>query len=322
MRTLSDMRTVAVAVTDGIPLFELAVPSAVFGIDRLDLADPWYELRVCASPGARVGGWFRADTPYTLADLAAADTVIVPACHDVIDDPPAELVDAVRTAHAAGARIAAICTGAFVLAAAGLLDGRRATTHWMHAEKLARRYPKIDVDPGVLYVDEGSVLTSAGKAAGIDLCLHMVRSDLGTAVANQLARRLVVSPHRPGGQAQFIVSPIPERDEQGLAGVLAWAAEHLDRPLTVADLADRAHMSTRNLARHFTAATGTTPLRWLSAQRIHRARELLEGTDESVDRIAELVGLGTAATLRRHFHQSVGVPPDTYRRTFRMSATG
>jgi transcriptional regulator GlxA family with amidase domain len=197
-----------------------------------------------------------------------------------------------------------------------------ATTHWMHAEKLARRYPKIDVDPGVLYVDEGGVLTSAGKAAGLDLCLHMVRSDLGTAVANQLARRLAVSPHRPGGQAQFIASPIPAQDAEGLADVLAWAVRNLARPLTVTALAEHAHMSTRNLARRFTAATGTTPLRWLSAQRIHRARELLEGTDESVDRIAELVGLGTATTLRRHFHSSVGVPPDTYRRTFRANATG
>ncbi|HEX9337701.1 MAG TPA: helix-turn-helix domain-containing protein [Pseudonocardiaceae bacterium] len=310
------MRSVAVAVTDGIPLFELAVPTAVFGIDRPELADPWYDLRICAPAGARVGGWFRADTPYGLADLATAGTVIVPACHDVADDPPAELVDAVRAAHEAGARVAAICTGAFVLAAAGLLDGRRATTHWLHAARLATRYPAIEVDPGVLYVDEGSVLTSAGKAAGIDMCLHMVRADLGTAVANELARRLVVAPHRPGGQAQFIASPVPPSDEHGLADLLAWAVGHLHRPLTVTDLADRAHMSARNLTRHFAAATGTTPLQWLSAQRIHRARELLENTDESVDRIAEEVGMGSAATLRRHFHRSVGVPPDAYRRTF------
>jgi AraC family transcriptional regulator, transcriptional activator FtrA len=315
------MRTVAVAVTEDVPLFGLAVPSDVFGIQRPDLADQWwYDLRICAPPGTRVGGAFVVDTPYTLADLATAHTVIVPACHDPAESPPPELVDAVRAAHEAGARVAAICTGAFVLAAAGLLDGRRATTHWLHAERLAQRYPNVDVDPGVLYVDEGSVLTSAGKAAGIDLCLHMVRADLGTTVANQLARRLVVAPHRPGGQAQFIATPMPPDGENGLADLLAWAVGHLDRPLTVTDLAERAHMSTRNLTRHFAATTGATPLRWLSAQRIHRARELLENTDDSVDRIAELVGLGSAATLRRHFHRSVGVPPDTYRRTFHTTA--
>jgi AraC family transcriptional activator FtrA len=310
------MTTVAVAATDGIPLFELAVPAAVFGGDRSDLVDPWYELVVCAPAGARVGDWFRAETPHGLDALASADTVIVPACHDVIDDPPAELVDAVRAAHEAGARVASICTGAFVLAASGLLDGRRATTHWMHAALLARRYPRVRVDPGVLYIDEGDVLTSAGKAAGIDLCLHMVRSDHGAGVANALARRLVVAPHRPGGQAQFIASPVPASRDGGLADLLAWALAHLDQPLTVADLARRAHMSPRNLTRHFTASTGTTPLRWLLSQRIQRARELLEHTDESVEQVAARVGMGSAATLRRHFGRVVGVPPDTYRRAF------
>lgn len=317
MRTVSDMSIVALAVTEGIPLFELAVPCAVFGVERPDLVEPWYQLTICAPPDVRVGTWFRAETTHGLDELAAADTVIVPACHDVIDSPPADLVDAVRAAHDAGARIASICTGAFVLAAAGLLDGRRATTHWMHAARLAAQYPAVDVDPGVLYIDEGSILTSAGKAAGIDLCLHMVRTDHGAATANALARRLVVAPHRAGGQAQFIGSPIPADDEHGLAGLLAWAVGHLDRPLTVATLAERAHMSARNLGRHFAAATGTTPLHWLTAQRIHRAQELLERTDESIDHIADRVGMGSAATLRRHFSRSVGVPPDTYRRTFR-----
>ncbi|HTF48976.1 MAG TPA: helix-turn-helix domain-containing protein [Pseudonocardia sp.] len=311
------MTSVALAVTDGIPLFELGVPCAVFGVDRPDLVDPWYDLVVCAPPGARVGGWFRAETPHGLDELAAADTVIVPACHDIVDNPPADLVDAVRAAHLAGARVASICTGAFVLAAAGLLDGRRATTHWMHAALLAQRYPKVEVDPGVLYIDDGSVLTSAGKAAGIDLCLHMVRTDHGTAVANALARRLVVAPHRAGGQAQFIASPMPPAHDHGLAELLAWAVAHLDQPITVSDLADRAHMSTRNLSRQFTAATGATPLRWLLTQRIHHARQLLENTEESIDQIAGRVGMGSAATLRRHFNRTVGVPPDAYRRTFR-----
>lgn len=321
MRTITDMepatRSVAVAASEGIPLFELAVPCTVFGVDRPDLAEPWYDFTLCAPAGALIDGWLRAETPHGLDELVHADTVIVPACHDIIDSPPAELVDAVRAAHEAGARVASICTGAFVLAAAGLLDGRHATTHWLHAATLAGRYPAIDVDPGVLYIDEGDILTSAGKAAGIDLCLHMVRADYGTTVANALARRLVVAPHRPGGQAQFIANPVPADDEHRLADVLAWAIEHLDRPLTVADLAHRAHMSPRNLGRHFLSVTGTTPLQWLLTQRIHRARELLENTDDSIDRIAELVGMGTAATLRRHFNRTVAVPPDAYRRTFR-----
>lgn len=317
VRTITDMPSVAVAVTDGIPLFELSVPCTIFGVDRSDLATPWYDFTVCSPTGAQVDGWLRAETPHGLDELARADTVIVPACHDVIDSPPAELIDAVRAAHDAGARVASICTGAFVLAAAGLLDGRHATTHWMHAATLAERYPAVEVDPGVLYIDEGSVLTSAGKAAGIDLCLHMVRADYGTTVANAVARRLVVAPHRPGGQAQFIANPIPPGDQHRLADLLAWTIAHLDQPLTVADLAHRVHMSPRNLGRHFLAVTGTTPLQWLLNQRIHRAQELLENTEDSIDRIAALVGMGSAATLRRHFNRAVGIPPDTYRRTFR-----
>jgi AraC family transcriptional regulator, transcriptional activator FtrA len=319
-RTIKDMTTVAVAVTDGMPLFELGVPCAIFGPERSALADPWYELKVCASAGTEVGGWFRADTPNGLDALVAADTVIVPACHDVTESPPSELLDALQEAHRRGARVASICTGAFILAAAGLLDGRRATTHWMHAALLAERYPHVQVDPDVLYVDEGSVLTSAGKAAGIDMCLHMVRTDYGTAVANALARVLVAAPHRPGGQAQYIQTPMPKNDEHGLGNVLAWALAHLDEPLTVADLAQQAGMSPRNIGRRFTAVTGSTPLQWLLTQRIHRARELLEYTDESIDHIAEQVGMGTAATLRRHFNRVMGVPPDTYRRTFHHHA--
>ncbi len=316
MCTVTDMPTVALAVTEGVPIFEVAAPCEVFGAARADLADPWYELTVCAPAGVRFGGWFRTDTPHGLDALAAADTVIVPACHRVDEDPPAELVEAVRAAYEAGARVASICTGAFVLAAAGLLDGRRATTHWLHADRLARRHPAVRVEPDVLYIDEGAILTSAGTVAGIDLCLHIVRTDYGAAVANALARRLVTPPHRPGGQAQFIHRPVPDRDRGGLAELLAWTLEHLDEPLTVADLADRAHMSPRNLGRHFTAATGTTPLQWLLVQRVRRAQELLESTDLPLDRIADRTGLRTAATLRRHFHRVTGVPPDTYRRTF------
>lgn len=311
------MPSVALAVTPGVPVFEVAIPCEVFGLGRPEWMDPWYDFTVCAPAGARFGGWFRADTAHGLDELVAADTVIVPACHRVDADPPIDLVAAVRAAHDAGARIASICTGAFVLAAAGLLEGRRATTHWMHAGRLARSHPNVQVEPNMLYIDDGDILTSAGTAAGIDLCLHIVRTDYGAAVANDLARRLVTAPHRPGGQAQFIPGPVPDQDGNGLAELLDWALNHLNEPLTVTDLARRANMSTRTLSRHFVAATANTPLQWLLTQRIHRAQELLETTDHGVEHIAAATGMGTATTLRRHFHRAIGVPPDTYRRTFR-----
>lgn len=255
-----NMPDVALAVTDGLPLLEIAAPCDIFGVDRSDLASPWYSFAVCATGAARVGGWFHSDTPYGLDQLAAAETVIIPACHNIHEKPPADLVAAVSAAHKNGARVASICTGAFVLAAAGLLDGRRATTHWMHAGLLAERHPRVQVDPNVLYIDEGAVLTSAGKAAALDLCLHIVRTDHGTAVANALARRLVVPPHRPGGQAQFIATPLPNSEHRGLADLLDWTLARLDQPLSVNDMAQQACMSTRNLARRFNAITGTTPL--------------------------------------------------------------
>lgn len=213
--------------------------------------------------------------------------------------------------------MASLCTGAFVLGAAGLLDGRRATTHWAHTRELARRHPAATVDPDVLYVDNGDVLTSAGKAAAMDLCLHLVRLDHGSANANKIARRLVIPPHRDGGQAQFIATPLPAPGNHPLDELFPWALERLDQPLTVEDLARQARMSSRHLSRYFKHLTGTTPLRWLHTQRIRHAQELLETTNATVDTIAAATGMGTATTLRRHFHRSVGVPPDTYRRTFR-----
>ena len=307
---------VAVAATDGMLHFELALACEVFGADRSDVADPWYDVVICG-PGPVRAGRFRLEPDCGLDQLARAGTVIVPALADVDADPPADLVDAVRAAHEAGARVASLCTGAFVLAAAGLLDGRRATTHWAHTGALAARYPRVQVDPDVLYVDNGSVLTSAGKAAALDLCLHLVRCDHGPAIANAVARRLVVPPHRAGGQAQFITAPVPARDSHPLTGLFPWVLARLDQPLTVEDLARQASMSSRNLGRQFRSATGTTPLQWLLTQRIRRAQELLEATDDSVEAIAAAAGLGTATTLRRHFSRTVGVPPDTYRRTFR-----
>lgn len=310
------MVSVALAVTDGTPLFELALACEVFGVDR-GLADTWYDWSVCGPDDAGVGGWLTAAVSHDLAALTGADTVIVPSCEDVDRPPPPALVAAVRAAHEAGARVASLCTGAFVLAEAGLLDGRRATTHWAHTALMRDRYPRVEVDPDVLYIDDGDVLTSAGKAAGLDLCLHLVRNDHGTAVANALARSLVVPPHRPGGQAQFIPAAVAHGPGHVLADVLPWALERIDQPLTVDDLARRAAMSSRNLARHFTAVTGTSPLRWLLTERVRLAQELLETSDLSVEQIAARTGMGTATTLRRHFGRQTGVPPETYRRTFR-----
>ncbi|WP_053846164.1 helix-turn-helix domain-containing protein [Streptomyces sp. NRRL B-24085] len=310
------MGTVALAVTEGMLHFELSVAHEVFGSAPDAVAVPWYDISVCG-PGPVHFGRFRLEPDHGLDRLRDADTVIVPGWADIDVAPPAGLVEAVRAAHDAGARVVSLCTGAFVLAAAGLLNGRRATTHWAHTDVLAARYPEVEVDPDVLYVDNGSVLTSAGKAAALDLCLHLVRLDHGSSIANTVARRLVVPPHRAGGQAQFVTAPVPARDDHPLAALLPWIIERLDQPLTVADLARHAGMSARHLGRHFHAATGTTPLQWLLTQRLRRAQELLENTDDSIDTIAAATGMGTATTLRRHFHRTLGVPPDTYRRTFR-----
>lgn len=316
------MHAVAIAVSPGIPIFELAVPCEVFGIHRPDLVDPWYEARLCTvEPGRTpVAGGFSVEGRHGMADLVSADTVIVPACVSVHADPPPALVRALRQAHTRGARIAAICSGAFVLAAAGLLTGRRAATHWMHAAELQRRYPDVHVDASVLYVQDGPVFTSAGTAAGLDLCLELVRQDHGTAVANLLARRLVIPPHRSGGQAQYVQTPLPPADDR-LAGLLDWALARLDQPLTLTDLARTAGVSTRTLARRFHATVGTSPLQWLLDQRIRHAQHLLETSDEPVERIAVLAGFGSPANLRQHFTRTTGVSPLAYRRTFAAPGT-
>jgi AraC family transcriptional regulator, transcriptional activator FtrA len=311
------MSTVALALSDGVPLYELAAPCAIFGTDRSEITGTdWYGFRVCGPPGAQVDRWFRSAAEYTYDDLAASDTVIVPACHDAAMHPPADLVEAVRAAHERGARVMSICTGAFVLAEAGLLDGRRAATHWMHAGSLAERYPAVTVDADVLYIDEGRVLTSAGKSAGTDLCLHVVRGDYGASVANEIARRLVTPPHREGGQAQYITAQAPRSARDSLGAAMAWALEHLAQAITVEDLAARAHLTPRTLNRHFRQRIGTNPLSWLHEQRLRRAQELLEQTGHGIDLIAEQSGFATAATLRRHFRQALDTTPDSYRRTF------
>ncbi|MFD7075769.1 GlxA family transcriptional regulator [Nocardioides sp. NPDC059952] len=301
-------------------LYEVAIAAEIFGGDHADLAPggEWYDLVVCTPDGAS-HPWL-AELPTASYDaIAEVDTVVVPSSNDLDDNPDLSLLDALRGAHERGARIASLCTGSFVLAAAGLLDGRVATTHWLHADELARRYPQVDVRPDVLYVDEGDVLTSAGKTAALDLCVHLVRSDLGAAAANGIARNLVVPAHRTGGQAQFITPPAQPRVPEGLAATLEWARARLDQPLTVRELADHAGLSTRQLARRMQAELQTGPLDWLHHQRISRAQELLERTDASIDQIAGSCGMGTAATLRRHFHRTLGVTPTTYRTTFRLA---
>ena len=301
-------------------LYETAIASEIFGANRSQLppASDWYDL-VVATPDGEPHAWL-PDLPTTsYAEIAHADSVVVPSTDELDANVDQALVEALRAAHGRGARIASLCTGAFVLAAAGLLDGRVATTHWMHADDLARRYPEVDVRPDVLYVDEGDVLTSAGKTAAVDLCLHLVRRDLGAAAANAIARQLVVPAHRSGGQAQFITPPAEPRNQDGLGPTLEWARARLDHPITVRDLAGRAGLSTRQLARRMHAELQAGPLQWLHQQRIARAQELLERTDASVEQIAVSCGMGTAATLRRHFHRLVGVSPTAYRATFRLA---
>lgn len=322
--------SVAIAMTEdaAIPLwdlYELGIACSVFGMPQPDLADPWYDLRLCvarsAVPSTDFG--FSVRTGHGLEALADADTVIVASvpklCVDDGQDVPSELVDALRQASDAGARMVSLCTGAFALAAAGLLDGRRATAHWMHTDTLAKRYPKVQVDDSVLYVDDGDVLTSAGSTAGLDLCLHLVRRDLGAHVANQLARRMVTPAHRTGGQSQYIDLSVPVTDDDSLAPVLEWAVAHLDQPLTVDELAGRAGMSPRTFFRRLHSVTGTTPLKWLLNQRLARAQALLESTNLPIDKIGEHSGLGTAANLRRHFTIHIGLSPSDYRRAFLVS---
>jgi len=306
-------------------VFELAVPCEVFGLDRSYLVSPWYDFKVCApAPGpVDTDSGFTIVTEHGLDDIASADTVIVCAGHYEDRQPPQDLIDAILTAHGRGARIASLCTGAFVLAAAGLLDGRRATTHWSHAAELAERYPAIHVDPKVLYIDEGDVLTSAGTAAGIDLCLHIVRKDHGAEIANAVARRMVVPPHRDGGQAQFVDIPVAAtEDGDPLSRTLGWMLEHLDEPLAVDQLAHRSHMSPRTFARRFRSVTGTTPHQWLLSQRILLAQRLLETSDLAVELVAHRCGFGTAANLRHHFQRVVDTSPLAYRRTFRTEEAG
>jgi AraC family transcriptional activator FtrA len=317
--------TVAVVVDDGVMPFEFAVACEVFGLERPELGVPWYDFRICApTPRVATGGGFAMEVPHGLDVAAAADTVLVPAAPRQRDAMRGAVLDALRAASARGARMMSFCSGAFVLAEAGLLDGRRATTHWMYTDEFRARFPRVRLDPGVLFVDDGDILTSAGTAAGIDLALHVVRLDHGAEIANAVARRMVVPPHRDGGQAQFVVAPHVPRagDHDAIARLIDELCAELDRDLDVAEMAARVAMSPRTFARRFKEATGTTPARWLARQRVEHAQQLLEATDLDVELIADRSGLGSGATLREHFRRELGITPTAYRRTFdRREAT-
>jgi len=319
------LRNVAVVVVNGFLPFEFGTICEVFGIDRSDDGLPSYDFAVVAGepPPLRAHNDFTIQPRHGLERLEEADLIALPAVvaegrpNDLPPAFPEDLLAALCQAVDRGARVLSVCSGAFILGEAGLLDGRRCTTHWRHAEELARRYPQAKVDPDVLYVDDDPVITSAGTAAGIDACLYLVRKELGSRVANGIARRMVVPPHRDGGQAQFVDQPVAPSCDGTLRDLLEWLSAHLDQPLSVRQLAARANMSERTFARRFVQDTGTTPQRWLIGQRILLAQQLLEESDETVDAIADRAGFGNATALRHHFRSWRGTTPNAYRRLFR-----
>jgi AraC family transcriptional activator FtrA len=312
-------RSVALVLYDGFSPFELGVACEVFGDNRwVPDGDPWYRLHICAAGSGPVTAdtGFQILVPYGLETLSEVDTVIVAPTYRPFDVQDT-VFEALRQAHARGCRMVSFCGGAFVLAAAGLLDGRRAATHWDECENLARLYPGTLVDSSVLFVDDGDILTGAGSAAGIDLCLHIVRQDYGSEVATRLARQLVVPPQRDGDQAQYIETPLPVLDSSDFfADTITWVQEHLNEPITVEDLAERSAMSPRTFARRFLSAMGCSPYQWLLRQRVQLARRLLESTDLSIEMVAEKCGFQTASNLRKHFGRVVHTSPKAYREAF------
>lgn len=323
------LRNVAAVLVNGFLPFEFGTICEVFGVDRSDDGLPRYDFAVVGGEPSPLRALdFTVQASYGLERLEEADLIALPAVSDerwrLLADRggaapkfPEELLEALRRAVARGTRVLSICSGAFILGEAGLLDGRRCTTHWRNAADLARQYPDAKVDPDVLYVDDDPVITSAGTAAGIDACLYLVRKEQGTRVANGIARRMVVPPHRDGGQAQYVVQPVAPSCDGSLRDLLEWLRAHLDEALTVRQLAARANMSERTFARRFVQDTGTTPQRWLIGQRILLAQQLLEETDETVDAIADRTGFGNATALRHHFRLWRGTTPNAYRRLFR-----
>ncbi|MEU8132952.1 GlxA family transcriptional regulator [Streptodolium elevatio] len=321
------MHRVVVLALEGVYPFELSIPVRIFGTAAGPGGEPLYEVVTCSLDGrpVRTSADFSVAVEHSAEVFATADTLVIPPFTCGPDENgdrdwlPAPLAAAFALLRP-GTRIVSICSASYVLAAAGLLHGRPATTHWNEAEHFQRQFPDVRVDADVLFVDDGDVLTAAGVAAGIDLCMHLVRRDHGSEAANRVARRCVVPPWREGGQAQFIERPVPEPSATGTAATRAWAMEHLHRPLSLAELAAHAGMSVRTFTRRFRHEVGTTPGQWLTRQRVEHARRLLESTDLGVDRVADRAGFGTAASLRQHMVAAVGVPPSTYRQTFRATA--
>jgi AraC family transcriptional regulator, transcriptional activator FtrA len=313
-----NLRNVAALAYDGLCTFEFGIAVELFGLRRKNLDVEWYDFKVCSLERGpiRASGGILLQAQRGLRSLQHAGTIIIPGWRNADEAPPPSLLRALRKAYGEGARLVSICSGVFVLAATGLLDGRRATTHWRYVDRLMSRFPKIRVEPDVLYVDEGNILTSAGSAAGIDLGLHIVRRDYGAEIANEIARRLVMPPHREGGQAQYVRDPIRSVAAGGLAPMMQWAEAHLDRTLRIDDLAQKAAMAPRTFARRFREQTGTTPHQWLMHQRLLSAQRRLEKTGDTIDQVAEAVGLQTAATLRQYFRSVLGTTPSAYRRRF------
>lgn len=312
-------RIIAVVAFHRISPFHLSIPCMVFGEDRRTGGVPRFDVRVCAAePGPlSTSAGLTLSTRYGLKELKRADTIIVPSWRDPEETPPAPLLDALRKAEARGAHLVGLCLGSFVLAAAGILEGRPATTHWLAAEAFTRRYPQVRLNPDVLYVDDGNVLTSAGAAAGIDCCLYLLRKWSGAQVAGYVARRMVVPLHRQGGQAQYIEHPLPASAEgERLSGTLDWALRNIGKRLSLNTLAGRARMSRRTFTRHFRKVTGTTVGKWLLNQRLAVAQQLLERTDRPIEVIAERAGFGSAVSLRQHFRMVFGISPSTYRQEF------
>jgi len=307
---------------DGLCTFEFGCAVEVFSLERPELGVDWYRFAACAqSRGTvRAAGGISVQVPHGLAMLARADTIIIPGWQDVDVAPPPALLRRLVAAHARGARIATICSGVFVLAATGLLDGKAATTHWRYAETLQQRHPAIDVRPNSIYVDEGSLLTSAGSAAGLDMMLHLVRRDHGPRVANQVAQRLVVPPHRLGDQAQFVARPVPQDEAARLARLMDWVRAHPTQDWTLASLADRAAMSVRTLQRQFQQSLGMSPVDWLVRERVELARQLLETSTRPLAHVSSLAGFGSEESFRRHFRLATGVSPMAYRRQFGVAA--
>src|SRR5215204_4355145 len=315
------MHTVAAVIDQGALTFDFAIPCEVFGLDRSEIIDPWYEFLVVAAGERRVRTQtgFVIDAPHGLEALERADTIVVPGWSDPEHEPSEALMESLVAAYDRGARLVSLCTGAFVLAAAGLLDDRRATTHWMYAERLARSYPRVRLDADVLYIADGRVLTSAGTAAGIDLCLHLVALDHGIDVAATVARRLVMPLFRAGGQAQYVEAPVAP-DPGGLGALLDWGRTNLDAGITVDSLATRGAMSPRTLTRRFRAAVGMPPGEWLQRERLRLAQRLLESTDDAIERVAHRAGYDSPTTLRDQFAGRLGTSPRAHRKTFRGSA--